>query len=115
MNQRCLVAHPSKIWCRARLSEKNDQIVKVITDDGDSLEVKLANYCEIGENSFDPVSDLCLLDELHAGLIYDHLKERYFKDEIYTYIGPIVVSVNPFCKLDNIPGTLFIFLILLRQ
>ena len=40
------------------------------------------------------------IDELnHATLLYN-LYKRYTKDEIYTYVGPILLAMNPFKNLD---------------
>ncbi|KAF8367210.1 hum-7 [Pristionchus pacificus] len=41
-------------------------------------------------------ADLCLLPELSEQTLLDNLKERFNKGHIYTYIGPILVAVNPF-------------------
>ncbi|GMT28295.1 hypothetical protein PFISCL1PPCAC_19592 [Pristionchus fissidentatus] len=41
-------------------------------------------------------ADLCLLPELSEQTLLDNLKERFNNGHIYTYIGPILVAVNPF-------------------
>lgn len=33
-------------------------------------------------------------------VIIDALKERYSKNYIYTFVGDILIAVNPFCKLN---------------
>ena len=38
------------------------------------------------------------LVELHEASLLFCLKKRYFKDIVYTNIGPIVVALNPFTK-----------------
>jgi myosin heavy subunit len=43
--------------------------------------------------------DLVLLDNLDDGMILYDLKERFLKNEIYSNIGTILVSVNPFQRL----------------
>eukprot|EP00924_Labyrinthula_sp_SR-Ha-C_P004132 maker-scaffold_3-snap-gene-15.26-mRNA-1 protein AED:0.07 eAED:0.07 QI:107/0.5/0.33/1/1/1/3/0/1026 len=51
----------------------------------------------------DAVDDLVLLhpeDITEEGIVRD-LENRYNNDEIYTYIGPVLISVNPF---RNLPG-----------
>eukprot|EP01012_Entosiphon_sulcatum_P009428 TRINITY_DN1529_c0_g1_i1.p1 TRINITY_DN1529_c0_g1~~TRINITY_DN1529_c0_g1_i1.p1 ORF type:complete len:1211 (-),score=268.71 TRINITY_DN1529_c0_g1_i1:635-4267(-) len=45
--------------------------------------------------SQDP-DDLLMLTLLHDSTLMHSLNQRYFKDIIYTYIGPIVVAFNPF-------------------
>eukprot|EP00043_Microstomoeca_roanoka_P019563 m.222390 g.222390 ORF g.222390 m.222390 type:complete len:1269 (+) comp17020_c3_seq1:113-3919(+) len=46
------------------------------------------------------VGDMVLLDEVDEDHIVENLKQRVLKDEIYTYIGNVVISVNPYKKLD---------------
>ncbi|RHZ47814.1 class I myosin myoA [Aspergillus thermomutatus] len=52
------------------------------------------------------VSDLTLLSKISNEAINDNLKMRFEHDEIYTYIGHVLVSVNPFRDLgiytDNV-------------
>eukprot|EP01006_Ploeotia_vitrea_P036080 TRINITY_DN65964_c1_g1_i1.p1 TRINITY_DN65964_c1_g1~~TRINITY_DN65964_c1_g1_i1.p1 ORF type:complete len:1207 (+),score=234.46 TRINITY_DN65964_c1_g1_i1:31-3621(+) len=40
--------------------------------------------------------DLLLLTLLHDSTLMHALNSRYYQDVIYTYIGPIVVAINPF-------------------
>uniref|UniRef100_A0A8R1DFX9 Uncharacterized protein n=1 Tax=Caenorhabditis japonica TaxID=281687 RepID=A0A8R1DFX9_CAEJA len=44
-------------------------------------------------------ADLCMLPELTEQTLLDNLRERFANGHIYTYIGPILVAVNPFCML----------------
>lgn len=42
------------------------------------------------------------IDELnHATLLYN-MFNRYMRDDIYTYVGPILLAMNPFKNLDGI-------------
>ena len=43
--------------------------------------------------------DLVLVDNMNEGLIIHNLRERFKQDKIYTNIGTILVSVNPFKRL----------------
>eukprot|EP00755_Sulcionema_specki_P023572 Sspe_Gene.79241::Locus_49661_Transcript_1_1_Confidence_1.000_Length_3882::g.79241::m.79241/K10356/MYO1; myosin I len=48
------------------------------------------------------VDDLVLLQTLNEKAITDNLKLRLEKEQIYTYIGPVLISVNPFKNIrDN--------------
>lgn len=45
------------------------------------------------------VSDLTLISKISNEAINDNLKKRFENAEIYTYIGHVLVSVNPFRDL----------------
>jgi len=46
------------------------------------------------------VSDFVMMSEINEETMMDLLKERFKKDKIYTLIRDVVVSVNPYKKLD---------------
>ncbi|XP_068613626.1 unconventional myosin-XV-like [Brachionichthys hirsutus] len=50
------------------------------------------------------VEDMTQLEEMHEGAVLLNLKMRSDRELIYTYIGSILVSVNPY-KMHNIYGT----------
>lgn len=51
------------------------------------------------------INDLVNLPELNEITILETLKERYNKDTIYTYNGPILIAVNPYYKIKDLYGT----------
>nr|CCC90215.1 putative myosin IB heavy chain [Trypanosoma congolense IL3000] len=57
-------------------------------------------HLEINKQSTVGVEDLVLLPQLSDKAIMENLKLRHSKDLIYTSIGPVLLSVNPF---KNIP------------
>lgn len=48
------------------------------------------------------VPDFVLLTEISEDALMENLLKRYKADIIYTYIGEVVVSVNPYKKLDHL-------------
>jgi len=42
------------------------------------------------------VDDLVLLSQVSESAICENLKKRFMEDWIFTYIGPVLISVNPF-------------------
>eukprot|EP01103_Thecamoeba_quadrilineata_P016539 TRINITY_DN5557_c0_g2_i1.p1 TRINITY_DN5557_c0_g2~~TRINITY_DN5557_c0_g2_i1.p1 ORF type:complete len:823 (-),score=171.98 TRINITY_DN5557_c0_g2_i1:77-2545(-) len=50
------------------------------------------------------VNDLVLLEDISNAGIYDALAKHYRADEIYTYIGNVLISVNPFKEIPNLYG-----------
>ncbi|KAL1420915.1 hypothetical protein MTO96_004288 [Rhipicephalus appendiculatus] len=45
------------------------------------------------------VDDMVLLTKITEDAIVENLRKRYMDDQIFTYIGPVLVSVNPFKQL----------------
>uniref|UniRef100_A0AAY4E977 Osteoclast-stimulating factor 1 n=1 Tax=Denticeps clupeoides TaxID=299321 RepID=A0AAY4E977_9TELE len=45
------------------------------------------------------VDDMVLLAKINEDGITDNLRKRYMDDFIFTYIGPVLISVNPFKQL----------------
>uniref|UniRef100_A0A8C8FTX6 Osteoclast-stimulating factor 1 n=1 Tax=Oncorhynchus tshawytscha TaxID=74940 RepID=A0A8C8FTX6_ONCTS len=45
------------------------------------------------------VDDMVLLSKINEDAITDNLKKRYMDDYIFTYIGSVLISVNPFKQL----------------
>lgn len=55
-------------------------------------------------NHKDGVPDLVLLSELSEPAICQTLQQRYQKDLIYTAIGDVLLSVNPFKNIKGLYG-----------
>ncbi|KAL7992937.1 hypothetical protein Chor_017193 [Crotalus horridus] len=45
------------------------------------------------------VDDMVLLSKINEDAIVENLKKRYMDDYIFTYIGPVLISVNPFKQM----------------
>ena len=60
---------------------------------------KTLEYSSLAEQG---IADMVEIDELNSASLLYNLGNRYAKDEIYTYVGPILLMLNPF-KL--IPGS----------
>jgi myosin-5 len=44
-------------------------------------------------------NDMISLPHLHEPAILHAVSERYFRGEIYTWTGPVLIAVNPFQRL----------------
>ena len=42
---------------------------------------------------------MCLLSKITEAEIVENLKKRFMDDWIFTYIGPVLISVNPFKQM----------------
>ncbi|EDQ85639.1 uncharacterized protein MONBRDRAFT_34161 [Monosiga brevicollis MX1] len=52
-----------------------------------------------GTTAVGAVDDLATLTTLDNDLLLEHLHQRYEKDVIYTYVGDILIAINPFKEL----------------
>ncbi|XP_037384993.1 unconventional myosin-X isoform X2 [Talpa occidentalis] len=48
------------------------------------------------------VDDMAALTELHGGAIMHNLHQRYKRNQIYTFIGSIIASVNPYKPIGGL-------------
>jgi myosin heavy subunit len=48
------------------------------------------------------VDDMVMLSDLSEGGINANLRKRFDKSQIYTYVGPVLVSVNPFRNIPDL-------------
>ncbi|CAG8432949.1 9867_t:CDS:10 [Diversispora eburnea] len=61
--------------------------------------VERADYKETFKKKQVGVSDMTMLSKINNEAINDNLKKRFENHEIYTYIGNVLISVNPFKDL----------------
>ena len=54
------------------------------------------------EKALKGIEDMIGLDILHEGAIQNNVQVRYGKKQIYTYVGTILVSINPYELIDNL-------------
>uniref|UniRef100_A0A915PKD8 Uncharacterized protein n=1 Tax=Setaria digitata TaxID=48799 RepID=A0A915PKD8_9BILA len=101
------------LWVRPLHGESNEAAPKnrlVLRHKGSSLSSDGIHYGSIrGSSAIDSFlvkfltqpqnreyPDLCMLPELTEQTLLDNLKDRFASGHIYTYIGPILLAVNPF-------------------
>ena len=64
----------------------------------------IMDYSEMAHNG---IADMIDIDELNHATVLYNLYRRYIKDDIYTYVGPTLLAVNPFKRMSfKYPDTL---------
>ena len=93
-----------QVWAVGLVLEaKKGKSVKVQMKDGKEKKVDgpLTKYDTVSQDDLSrECENLAELDSFTEGLILHHIKERFARGTIYTYVGSILVAVNPFRKLD---------------
>eukprot|EP01125_Pyxidicula_operculata_P011700 TRINITY_DN3832_c0_g1_i1.p1 TRINITY_DN3832_c0_g1~~TRINITY_DN3832_c0_g1_i1.p1 ORF type:complete len:1249 (+),score=331.87 TRINITY_DN3832_c0_g1_i1:36-3782(+) len=85
-------------------SELDKGILVVENDEKKDVRVNKNSVIDVNNDSLHTVDDMISLPELHEPIILHNLKERYSQDQIYTYIGPMIVSMNPFKSIKGLYG-----------
>ncbi|XP_056440768.1 myosin-IIIa [Gadus chalcogrammus] len=90
-DQLWLVLETSHHGKAVRTAEQNDRHERIHTKKGSSMN----SFTDVEE-----VDDLATLEVLDENTVADNLQGRYAKDQIYTYVGDILIAVNPFHPMD---------------
>jgi len=94
------VPHPTEAFVPARKVSGSGKRVSVELQDGSQMTVAEKDCRPFSKASLKRVvADLTLLDDMAAQLILHNLKKRFHKEEIYTNVGTILISVNPYKML----------------
>lgn len=97
------VEDPDVAWIDGEVVEVNGENVKVLCTSGKTVVVRASNaYPKDAEAPQCGVDDMTKLAYLHEPGVLQNLKSRYDINEIYTYIGNILIAVNPFRKLPHL-------------
>eukprot|EP01094_Clydonella_sp_ATCC50884_P015120 TRINITY_DN2569_c0_g1_i1.p1 TRINITY_DN2569_c0_g1~~TRINITY_DN2569_c0_g1_i1.p1 ORF type:complete len:1924 (-),score=743.67 TRINITY_DN2569_c0_g1_i1:162-5840(-) len=96
------VPHDTLAWAPARQETvESDGTATCALENGDRVRVgKDVPMWPLLKSSLTHLEeDLVLVDNMNEGLIIHNLRERFKRNQIYTNIGTILVSVNPFQRL----------------
>ncbi|NXF93845.1 MYO3A protein, partial [Eubucco bourcierii] len=64
------------------------------------IHTKKGNYSKSFVSNQEEVDDLATLEVLDENTVTEQLQKGYAKDQIYTYVGDILIAVNPFRNID---------------
>ena len=81
------------------LIEEEVRDCKVVELKKQNFPIHIAKTLEYSESAEHGIADMVEIDELNSASLLYNLKNRYAKDEIYTYVGPILLVLNPFKKI----------------
>ena len=90
--------------CGAKPFKAGDDGVQALTLDGAQIVISSAQTSQVegtDPSSQEAIEDMVKLGDLKEASILHNLRERFRRDDIYTKIGTILVSVNPF-KIVNL-------------
>ncbi|XP_057179094.1 myosin-IIIa isoform X2 [Triplophysa rosa] len=82
------------------LIDLNQQIGVIEKTRHERIHTRKGSYMTSQNQTCDDVDDLATLEALDENTVTDQLQRRYAKDQIYTYVGDILIGINPFHKTE---------------
>jgi len=76
------------------------QLVELDGSLGEVVAVSMLKLLRMEEDSFQSLPDMLQLKSLNNASLLHNLRNRFAQDDIYTAVGSIMVSINPFKSLD---------------
>jgi myosin-5 len=83
--------------------EQKEHMVLVETLNKKKVEKKLPRSVtyDVDKSHLVDLNDLIEMNSLHEGPLLDVLRRRWLKDNMYTYTGDFLVSINPYHQIAN--------------
>ncbi|KAM9488569.1 myosin-IIIa-like [Clarias gariepinus] len=73
---------------------------RVSDDRHTRIHTKKGNIMKSQSDELDDMEDLATLEVLDEDTVTEQLQKRYANEQIYTYVGDILIAVNPFHEID---------------
>jgi hypothetical protein len=86
-------------FCLGEIVQKEGDSIKVKIGGGKTVTKPLKELLGANDVSAKDVSDLTKLMYIHPGAVSDVLRQRFLRAQIYTYVGAMLLVVNPFKDL----------------
>ncbi|XP_075649253.1 myosin-16 [Castanea sativa] len=97
------VGDPELVWIDGQIINVNGEEAEIQTSNGKTVVANLSKLhpkdMEIPEGGVD---DMIKLENLHEPGVLHNLATRFKINEIYTYTGNILISINPFQRLSHL-------------
>lgn len=97
------IPNETEAWEAAQLISSDAKSVTVKLKGGKEVKIPgaVAKFDAIPPGSLDEECDnLVNLENFSEGIILHHVRKRFVTDEIYTFVGTILIAVNPYKNLD---------------
>ncbi|KAI5608023.1 myosin-IIIa isoform 2 [Silurus asotus] len=82
------------------LIELNHQIGVIEKTRHERIHTKKGNNMKSSSDEPDDMDDMAALEVLDENTVTEHLQKRYANEQIYTYVGDILIAVNPFHEIN---------------
>jgi hypothetical protein len=94
--------HPEETWCPATvLSGASAAVHVALVGSGQEFTQPASSkkFMLMNKQNLEPAPDMVKLGDLHEAALLHNLRLRFSSDDIFTFIGPILVACNPYKRL----------------
>lgn len=94
--------HAEETWTPAKVLSGASAAVRVAlvgTGQEFTFADKAGKFKRMNKQNLSPAPDMVKLGDLHEAALLHNLRLRFGADDIFTYIGPILVACNPYKRL----------------
>jgi myosin heavy subunit len=84
--------------CTCKIAEKETCSEPIFMKPFDHDKSLIMDWSEMANKG---LKDMIDIDELNHATILWNLYKRYCNDDIYTYVGPTLLAINPFKRMDK--------------
>jgi myosin V len=100
------IPHPVDLWILCDIVSVNEQqgtaIVKSLTTPFHQQIINLSETQQYHPTHSHELDNLCLMNNFHEAPLLYSLRKRYEKNQIYTSIGDVLISMNPYCHIPHL-------------
>ncbi|KAM6338993.1 myosin-IIIa-like [Podargus strigoides] len=89
-----------KIPVVAHTCLREEETAQLLAPGFERIHTKKGNCTKSLASNQEEVDDLATLEVLDENTVTEQLQKGYTKDQIYTYVGDILIAVNPFRNID---------------
>jgi hypothetical protein len=92
------------------LSRLSKDIVRYRDELGKISDISSSKTVSYHSSHILPLDNLCDIHFAHEGPVVNLLREKFLGNNIYTYVGNILISINPYAAIENLYDAPFNYL-----
>ena len=95
--------HPERVWALGHIDGREGEGYRVTDlESGTEFSVPPGDTHTCDPTHLTNQEDIARMNNMHEGPLLHLLKMRYLKDEIYTFTGDILISMNPYMMIEGL-------------
>lgn len=104
MSEKLWYRHPDRCWSLGTVSQLQGKRVALVDvlDKDNTVVVPIEDTHPCDQSHLEDADDIARMNNMHEAPLLDLLRRRYKKNIIYTFTGEILISINPYKKIEGL-------------